>query len=54
MVKVAVAGGAVGGIGLYIVEAIVEAGNHDVVVLCRRASHHPVLDKLGVPIVATR
>ncbi|EKM60075.1 uncharacterized protein PHACADRAFT_192479 [Phanerochaete carnosa HHB-10118-sp] len=50
MVKVAIAGGT-GGIGLYIVEAIVEAGNHDVIVLSRRASH-PVLDKLGVPIVA--
>ncbi|EKM60077.1 uncharacterized protein PHACADRAFT_250947 [Phanerochaete carnosa HHB-10118-sp] len=50
MVKVAVAGGT-GGIGLHIVEAIVEAGNHDVIVLSRRPSH-PVLDKLGVPIVA--
>ncbi|EKM60030.1 uncharacterized protein PHACADRAFT_250888 [Phanerochaete carnosa HHB-10118-sp] len=49
MVKVAIAGGT-GGIGLHIVEGIVEAGKHDVIVLSRRASH-PVLDKLGVPIV---
>lgn len=50
MVKVAVAGGT-GGIGLHIVEGIVESGKHEVVVLSRRASH-PALDKLGVRVIA--
>ena len=50
MVEVAIAGGT-GGIGLHIVEGIVETGKHDVVVLSRRTSH-PVLDKLGVRMIA--
>ena len=50
MVKVAVAGGT-GGLGLHAVEAIVEAGNHEVVVLSRKSTH-PVLEELGVPVIA--
>ena len=49
MVKVAVAGGT-GGLGLHIVEGIVETGKHEVVVLSRKPTH-PVLEKLGVTIV---
>ena len=50
MVKVAVAGGT-GGLGLHVVEGIVEAGNHEVVVLSRKSTH-PVLEALGVPVIA--
>lgn len=49
MVKVAIAGGT-GHTGLHIAEAIVAAGKHELIVLSRQTSH-PVLDKLGVPIV---
>ncbi|EKM60078.1 uncharacterized protein PHACADRAFT_250955 [Phanerochaete carnosa HHB-10118-sp] len=49
MVKVVVAGGT-GHTGLHIVEGIVEAGGHEVVVFSRQATN-PVLEKLGVPIV---
>ncbi|EKM60079.1 uncharacterized protein PHACADRAFT_138514 [Phanerochaete carnosa HHB-10118-sp] len=50
MVKVAVAGGT-GGIGLHIVEGIIETGRHEVVVLSRRSSH-PTLAKIGIRIIA--
>jgi uncharacterized protein YbjT (DUF2867 family) len=50
MVKVAVAGGS-SGIGLYIVEAIVQNGEHEVVVLSRKASV-PHLAALGVTVHA--
>ena len=49
MVKVAVAGGT-GGLGLHVVEGIVEAGNHEVVVLSRKSTH-PVLEALGVSVI---
>ena len=50
MVKVAIAGGT-GGLGLHVVEGIVETGKHEVVVLSRNTTH-PVLEKLGVPVIA--
>ena len=50
MVRVAVAGGT-GGVGLHIVEAIVETGLHDVVVLSRKADV-PHLTALGVTVHA--
>lgn len=50
MVKVAIAGGT-GGLGLHIVESIVEAGKHEVVVLSRKSTH-PVLEKLGVSVIS--
>ena len=49
MVKVAVAGGT-GGLGLCVVEGIVEAGEHEVIVLSRNPTH-PVLEKLSVPVL---
>ena len=48
MVKVAVAGGT-GGIGLHIVEGIVETGEHEVIVLSRKADV-PYLASLGVTV----
>jgi uncharacterized protein YbjT (DUF2867 family) len=50
MVKVAVAGGS-GGVGLHIVEAIVQNGGHDVVVLSRKPTV-PHLEALGVTVHA--
>ena len=49
MVKVAVAGGT-GGLGLRVVESIVEAGKHEVIVLSRKSTH-PVIETLGVPVI---
>ena len=50
MVKVAIAGGT-GGLGLHIVEGIVETGEHEVVVLSRKADV-PYLASLGVTVCA--